>query len=279
MPDRPDGNGVIFTATGDVKYIALAVRAAASVRRHNPRLGIDLYTDHATEAPGFDRVHLLDDGWARSRIDAMARSRFERTLMLDSDVIVLADIGDIFQVLDRFDVALTHDQERNSTNAQQYWRTVLPNAFPQFNGGVIAVRQGEPVRTMLGDWAAAVRDHATGRDQQVLREILWHSDLRVAVLPPEYNVMDVDLLRHWSVKKAAPRIIHLPMFHEQFERFAKAPDPVVERIGRWRASQLPDMLAADLDLARRTGQPAEPPGGLASRLRRIARGMLRRDRD
>ncbi len=274
MPERPDGNGAIFTATGEAKYTALAVRAAASIRQHNPGLAIDLYTDRAQSPPGFDRVHVLDSPWARSRIDAVATSRFARTLMLDSDVIVLADIGDIFEVLDRFDIALAHDQERNSVNAQRPWKTPLPNAFPQFNGGVIAVRHGEALDRMLADWAAAVRDHATGRDQQVLREILWAGDLRIATLPPEYNLMDIDLLRAWSPKKAAPRIVHQPKFHEEFDRFDKAPDPVAERIGRWSGARVPEMLAADRDLARRAGrEPVLPETGAGAALRRLWRRL------
>jgi hypothetical protein len=269
-----EGNGVIFAATGPEKYTQLAIRAARSLRRHNPELQIDLFTDNQCELSDFDRVHVLTDPWARSRIDAMRLSRFDRTLMLDSDVIVLADIGDIFQVLDRFDIALAHDQERNSENAQNAWKTVLPAAFPQFNGGVIAVRRSDAVQAMLGDWASAVRDHATGRDQQVLREILWHSALRVATLPAEFNVLDIDLLKDWSVKKTAPRIVHQPMFHEQFQRFA-VDDPVAKRIGLWHASGLPGMLRADRDLARRAGRPVGELDGVFKRLKWVLGRLFR----
>ena len=79
--------------------------------------------------------------WFRSRIDAMARTRFERTLHLDADVLAVADLRDVFEVLDRFDIALAHDQRRNSPAANATWRRPLPNAFPQFNGGVIAYRR------------------------------------------------------------------------------------------------------------------------------------------
>ncbi len=277
MPARPEGNGVIFTATGDANYVALARRAAATLRRHNRDLAVDLFTDREQDLPEFDEVHVLSDSWSRSRIDAMRLSRFDRTLMLDCDVVILADISDIFQVLDRFDIALAHDQERNSLNAQNPWRTPLPNAFPQFNGGVIAVRRNGKILEMLGKWAEAVRDHATGRDQQVLREVLWESDLRIATLPPEYNLMDIDLLRHWSPKKTAPRIVHQPRFHEQFERFDTAPDPVAERVGAWTASQIPAMLAADRDLARRAGrETVESRAGITTRGAAVLRQAWRR---
>lgn len=267
--------GVIFTATGDVKYTWLAQRAAASIRAHNPGLQIDLFTDTAGDLPEFDQVHGLENPWARSRIDAMRSARFQRSLMLDSDVIVLADIGDVFEVLDRFDIALAHDPERNSPNAQGCWRTQLPNAFPQFNGGVIAFRRNDATQNLLDNWAVAVRDHATGRDQQVLRELLWNSDLRIATLPPEYNLMDIDLLRHWSPKKTAPRIVHQPMFHEQFDRFSASADPLAERVGAWTASQIPAMLQADRDLARRAGRAPLMPSATA-RLRQILGRLLRR---
>ena len=63
------------------------------------------------------------------KVDAMRLSRFDRTLYLDADIRVLADPGDMFEVLDRFDIALAQDQNRNSPQALTEDRQPFPNAF------------------------------------------------------------------------------------------------------------------------------------------------------
>ena len=279
--------GVVFVATGKPAYIALAERAAASVRASCPGLAVDLYTDTERDLPVFDRVHLLPDPWFRSKIDALQASRFARTLYMDADMLSLADFRDVFDVLDRFDVALVHDWFRNSALHHTFWRKPLPPAFPQFNGGLLAVKRSPGTEAFLADWKAAVKATDTGRDQISLRELLWDSDLRIATLPEEYNLLWIQGMADWTTDFAAPRILHSPNFHRDFERYAQAADPAAERMGLRAAAKLPLLLAADRGLARLQGRP-EPqvtaaerkavrarflaglPATLAGRLRRLA---------
>lgn len=186
---QQEDRGVVFVATGKPAYIALAERAAASVKAACPGLAVDLYTDTERDLPVFDRVHLLPDPWFRSKIDALQASRFARTLYMDADMLALADFRDVFDVLERFDVALVHDWFRNSALHHTFWRKPLPPAFPQFNGGLLAVRRNPATDAFLADWKAAVKATDTGRDQISLRELLWDSDLRIATLPEEYNLL------------------------------------------------------------------------------------------
>lgn len=247
--------GVVFAATGPEIYSRLAARAARSVKDTNPGLPVDLFTDKPTDHPVFDRVHVRQDAWFRSKIEALRYSRFERTLYLDSDIVVLADIGDMFDVLDRFDIALTHDQLRNGDRCQVTYRRDFPNAFPHFNGGVICLKAGPMADAMLAAWADAVREHGIGRDQPSLREMIWNSDLRVATYPPEYNLLRLDMLENWTRMRPAPRIIHSPRFHRNPRQFMNSVDPVTELLGLRLGSKIPLMLATDSDLARRAGQP------------------------
>ena len=175
--------GVIYAATGPRAYADLAARSARSVKRHNPDLQVDLYADVDHGHDVFDQVHILSDPWARSRIDAMRMSRFERTLMLDCDTICMAPFPEVFEALDRFELAVAYDYRPNGTLSFTVWKTRVPIAMPQFNGGVIAVRKSDRTDAFLRDWAAAVRDHAIGRDQPSLRELLYTGDLRFLVLP------------------------------------------------------------------------------------------------
>ena len=97
---------------------------------HCPGLAVDLFTDAPRELPVFDRVHLLEDPWFRSKIDGLLASRFERTLYMDADMLALADFRDVFEVLDRFDIALAHDWFRNSALHHSFWRKPLPAGLP-----------------------------------------------------------------------------------------------------------------------------------------------------
>ena len=267
--------GVVLVATGAETYIALAERAAASVRRHCPGLAVDLFTDEPRELAVFDRVHVLADPWFRSKIDALLAARFERTLYMDADILALADFRDVFEVLDRFDIALAQDWYRNSALHHTFWRRPLPPAFPQFNGGLIALRRNRATTAFLTEWRAAVLASDTGRDQIALRELLWESELRIATLPEEYNLLWIQGLRHWTTLFAAPRLIHSPRFHQEFDRYARAKDPAAARMGLVAAAKLPMLLAADRGLARLRGAaPREPTrGDRLARLGRLLAGL------
>lgn len=267
--------GVIFATTGK-DYTALAERAAQSVKRNCPGLEVDLFTDQPSEMPVFDRIHQLEDPHRRSKIDAMVLSRFDKTLYLDADLFVIADIRDVFEVLDRFEMAMTQDQARNKEHCHTMWQKTLPNAFPQFNSGVIAFRRNVKVLELLKSWSVAVRENNFKIDQPVLRELIWDGEVNVATLPPEYNLMRFEFLYVWDEKPhAAPRIIHSPRFHQHFSMNKKRIDTVEDLVGPAIASKLPIMLAADKGLARMAGREPTYPG---KRKRKVLK-LLRPIRD
>lgn len=260
--------GVIFATTGK-DYTELAARAAQTLKNNCPSLEVDLFTDQKMHIPVFDRVHQLEDPWRRSKIDAMAESRFEKTLYLDADLFVIADIRDVFQVLDRFDIALAHDESRNGGHAQLIWRKQLPNAFPQFNTGVIAFRRTPQVIELFRSWSKAVRENDFKGDQRMMRELLWDGDLRVATLPREYNLMRYGVLRHWLTRDAAPRIIHSRRLHKHFTTNKSRVNTLDELLGPQIASKLPVLLSADKGLAHMAGREPHFPSQQEIWLRRL----------
>jgi hypothetical protein len=177
---------------------------------------------------------------------------------------VLADLGEIFELLDRFDLAMTHDQNRNSPQALREYRCSLPNSFPQLNAGVVGFRRSPAVLAFMQRWRADTEAHGVGKDQPSLREALWQSDLKLAVLPPEYNLWDLSQIDHLSpLRHTAPRIIHSNLF--VMKRIRKpGPDDLAQYIGRGRAYKLGLLLAADHTLARRSGRPARLPSRMQS---------------
>ena len=204
--------GVVYVATG-AGSVGAARASAASVRRTNPGLPIVLFTDaDPARDPrlraAFDAIAPVENAHRRSKVDYLCEAPFERTLYLDADTRVYADLAGVFDLLGRFDIALTHANARNRERTNTTWRVPVPACFPQFNGGVIAYRASGAVRAFLAEWRDAF--HASGfrKDQVTLRELLWLSDLRIATLPPEYNVRFLKYLWVWRRGEAALKILH-----------------------------------------------------------------------
>ncbi|MGE0449575.1 MAG: putative nucleotide-diphospho-sugar transferase [Vicinamibacterales bacterium] len=215
-----DSTGVLYIASG-AKYIRAAMQSAKSVRRFCPGLATHLFADwdrHGFDfaaSPGpFTSVGLIDDPHYRSKVDYLARTPFERTLYLDTDTLLTADIREMFQVLDRFDIALSHAHLRNTPVRTATWRVALPPAFPQFNGGVILFAAKPAVLAFLEQWRRSFREAGFREDQVTLRELLWLSDLRIATLPPEYNTRFYKYHVMWRKEEARARIFHLRRLHE-----------------------------------------------------------------
>ena len=111
------------------------------------------------------------------------------------------------------------------------------------------------------------------KDQPSLRELLWESDLRIATLPPEYNLLDLGAIRRWDRFRPAPRLIHHYRFHKHFTGRRREVATVEDLLGPMTAARLPMILAADRGLARLAGrEPREPtPRRPRRRLRRRPR--------
>jgi hypothetical protein len=202
-------DGVIYVATGP-DYLDLARASAATLKHHNPDLAVDVFTD-SPDAPGlevFDAVHAVPHIHPRAKIDCMPLSRFDRTLYLDCDTLILAPFGDLFDLMRRFELALAHDMRRASGLVQEGHAERTPYAFPQLNSGVMLYRRSPATAQFFADWSARYRAAGAVRDQVTLKDLLWASDLRFYVLPTEFNLRRVTLLDAWEPLDARPTILH-----------------------------------------------------------------------
>lgn len=205
-----DDRGAIWVATGP-DYLDLALASARSLARHEPGLARDLYTDRPDAVPAglFDRIHPIPDPHPRSKLDCMARTRFGRTLFLDADTLVLGPLGDLFDIALRFDLAMAHDVRRASRLIREGVTERTPYAFPQLNSGVVLYRRSPAMMAFLAEWARRYRQTGAGRDQTVLKDLLWTDErVRFYVLPPEFNLRRVTLLDAWEPLDARPTILH-----------------------------------------------------------------------
>jgi len=134
------------------------------------------------------------------KVQGMKDAPFDRTLFLDADTWVVEPVPEVFETLERFDVALAHAP----------WREVydvgVPLCFPEHNGGVVAFRRSCELDDVLARWERQfLRDSEERTDerrvgyfpsQASLRHVLYDSDLRVCTLPPEYNWRGTGYVHH-----------------------------------------------------------------------------------
>ncbi len=185
--------GFVYVATGEC-YRGEATVAAAQLRRTNPGARICLIADRA-EGPVFwdDFVLLVRPAFGFRDKLAMHLCPYDRFVFLDTDTYVGADLGEVFQLLDHFDVA-----GHQLFEGHDYRLPDVPDAFPEFQGGMLAFKRSPSVENFFEQWLANYEVfHALNREghyhyanvgeQKALRLTLYHSDLRLAVLGPEFN--------------------------------------------------------------------------------------------
>lgn len=179
--------GFLYIATGKT-FVDEAIISARTVNKQHPDIPICLITGSETSASVFDEVRLIDEP-AYGFIDQILnldRTPFNRTIYLDTDIYADDSVADVFEVLDRFDIALAHSHNREAWPVAE-----VPEGFPEYNSGVIAYRQTEKFQEFLSTWEeiyfSDYEDGETVRNQPSLRQALYESEVRIATLTPEYN--------------------------------------------------------------------------------------------
>lgn len=188
--------GVLYSATGEF-YVTEAVRSARSSLRHN-RVPHVLFADRdATGGDGLTIVPFEPSGNPYlDKIACMRRSPFERTLYLDSDTYVLEEIVHVLALLDRYDLAVAFAPAYRGLADP-----AVPQAFHEFNTGVLAWRRSERTEAFMAGWqetysawlvdepfpGARAASRSGRADQPAFRRCAWEHGLAVFVLAPEYN--------------------------------------------------------------------------------------------
>jgi hypothetical protein len=184
--------GVLFIATG-VVFRKEAEFAAASVKRFMPNLPTALMSDATVNCDSFDHFILIDKP-SYSFIDKilpLAKSPFEFTLFLDTDTCVLTGVEDLFELLEKYDLAAAYEPARYLYNIGG-----VASAFPEINTGVILFRNDDRFKHWLAIWhqlyqeeidAKKLQGREAWHDQLSFTQMLYRSDLRFFCLPPEFN--------------------------------------------------------------------------------------------
>lgn len=128
-------------------------------------------------------------GWYASYINSLLHSldlAYERFIFFDSDTYLLDQIGDVYEVLDRYDIAGTHAPARWTCNTPY----PIPESFPELNTGVLGYANRGETRRLFERWLSVMiesYDVIGDNDQGSLRVALWEMQTPIWIMPPEYN--------------------------------------------------------------------------------------------
>ena len=206
--------GIVYIASG-AAYVRDAERSARSAKKQHPDLPIALFSDVPTREPAIDMWFEIKDPHRRSKLDYMAKTPFAKTLFLDADTRVVASMTEPFGLLERYDIAGCHVENRHpvsSATARLTDRSVDPG-FTGFNSGVLYYRMNDRMRAFLLRWAEIFKAENPRFDQPVMRRVLWEMpEIALFVLPPEYNVRTLRGVLFRSANESQARLLHLPWY-------------------------------------------------------------------
>lgn len=200
--------GIIYIVAGK-QYIEEACQSASSVKKYMPDVSITIFCDQHIKSKYFDNCIILENNYYTEnsynfldKVINIGRTPYQYTLYLDSDTYICADISEMFDLLDKFDIAGSHSPGRISS-LSCYQIQGVPESFAQLNAGVILFKKTSLIDEFFNNWLELYkRDleafdslRKLGRsegikfpqDQPSLRESLYKSSLRIATLPSEYN--------------------------------------------------------------------------------------------
>lgn len=214
--------GYLYIAFGE-SFTREALMSIKSLKRFNSE-PVALFTDsdQTEEIKSLVDIYAkINPSHIRAKVDFIDKSPFQKTVYLDSDTLIVRNISDMFDVLDRFDVALTNDYARKRL---KYTRLIpeyaeIPYSFSEVNGGILAFNNSLETKTFFAMWREYFYKYykqTNGWDQVSLRISLWRSNTKIHHFPFEYNIRSKgnrkkqdDFKHEYGESHMEPRIYHL----------------------------------------------------------------------
>jgi len=198
-------NGFLYIATGR-RFLDEAIKSVASLRSKMPGVSTCCFTDDVDRASKyFDRIYEISEPYRNffEKIPPLKLSPYENTIFVDTDTYFTNDMSDVFELLCRFEIAVVSDPFFCGPSG-------IPQCFSHLNTGLIAFKRSDRVKEFFDDWFRDYRneyersrDKKRCHDQMSFQRALYNSDLRLYILPPEYNLRMTcpQLVRIWAPVK------------------------------------------------------------------------------
>lgn len=176
--------GAMYIAT-DRDFLEEALISIKSLKKQN-NLPVTVITDLEVDSELVDNV--IEPEEVRSeesdKVYNIGLSPYEKTIFLDTDTYIVDNLQPLFEVLEKYDVAMTHNPERKSQAVEG-----VPDSFPELNTGVISFKANQKTENLFKNWKKQYvgRNYESHKDQPAFRKALFKTDIKHTVLPSEYN--------------------------------------------------------------------------------------------
>ncbi len=202
--------GVIYIATGE-KYVDEVLVSAASLKKHMPALPVTLSTDIDIKSKYIDNVVKIGNPTYtfEDKVRYISKSPYDYTLYLDADTYICDGFSELFDLLDRFDIAVSKLPLRKLSKLKD-----IPKSFMLLDSSIILFKKSPKTQKLFSNWLKLhlrdkKRNHINlpnkklikgrgGRfkrktknagipDAPSLSEAIYKSNLRFATLTGDYN--------------------------------------------------------------------------------------------
>tara|TARA_Y100000589_G_scaffold221027_1_gene208641 strand:- start:3884 stop:4792 length:909 start_codon:yes stop_codon:yes gene_type:complete len=222
--------GYFYAAFGE-NFYKECINSVRLLKR-TTNIPIHLITDQKEisieERSLFHSLSYMPNLHVRSKVDYISLSPFNKTIYLDTDIIVVKNIDELFNLLDNYDVLATLDTARKRENIakeiEEYRK--IPYCFGEVNGGLLCFNKFAK-ENILKNWPKLFYKYikeTNGWDQPSLRILLWKYRASLYILPPEFNIRSKKLLEKVRENKSifgkdhmSPRIYHMHINSEIYK--------------------------------------------------------------
>ncbi|MDO6351165.1 hypothetical protein Q3Y53_01295 [Synechococcus sp. YX-04-1] len=204
--------GVLYVATGK-SYVSEAISSAQTSKLYDPSIAIHLCCDsiYDLDLSCFNSISILDSPSYsyRDKVAALLSPPFEKTLFLDTDAFIISPISHLQSSIFNFDLSACFAPCRIPAGFND---ATIPNFFPEYNSGVLFLRNSETISSLISDWLDLYDrlfvEYDQHWDQASLRTVLWNytnnPSFSLLTLPPEFNVR---LTKPWIIGRGIPAYI------------------------------------------------------------------------
>ena len=184
---------IVYSAQNNDKFYKETIHSINTLKKTNPNLPVTVFTDKKLDCNLIDNTVIIPKNEVELRIKHkyLLKSPYEKTLYLDTDTHVNYDINEMFDILDKYEIALVHDFARKrskySNMMPEYKK--IPYAFSEFNCGIFLYKKCPNVEKCIKLWEHYFNKYKSQcpYDQPSGRIAFWESGINIHTLPLEYN--------------------------------------------------------------------------------------------
>lgn len=194
--------------------------SAESVKKHCPNIHITVFSDRTMKSEFIDNSISIEIKHLRPKVDYIHLSPYDQTIFLDTDTIIDHDVSEMFDILEKYDLAICHDLARKRKNIAEIIPEYkeIPYSFSEVNPGVMVFSKNESVMKFFNLWRVYFHKYRDRwqYEQPTFRVALWKSSMNFYILPIEYNLRSKanrkkqeNLHHEFGEDHLKPRIYHM----------------------------------------------------------------------